>query len=158
MSGVAGQGRRRPLTRNVERTQLDRWREKHRLSMREAAQVLGVGHATVYHWCSGRSLPTLVMAFHIEEATDGEVLATSWLATTVGKYEKLTYEKAAERSQAEFQAKAQAVHEELERRKAWEEAKQERRRGKPFTKIHLTRVVDGVPVGPERPPTTARSR
>lgn len=158
MSGKPGQNGRRPLSRNVERTAMDYWRERHRLSMREAAQVCGVGPTTMHHWCSGRTLPTLVMAFHIEEATDGEVLATSWLATTVGKYEKLTYEKAAERSQAEFYERMKDVHEETERRKAWERAKQERRSGKPFTKIHLTRVIDGVPVGPERPPATARSK
>lgn len=158
MSGKPGQNGRRPISRNVERTTMDHWRERHKLSMREAAQVCGVGPTTMYHWCSGRTLPTLVMAFHVEEATDGEVLATSWLDTTVGRFEKQTYEAAAERSQAEFFERDRAVHAELQRRQAWEDGKRQRREGKPFQKIHLKTVVDGKVVGDEQLPAAGRRK
>lgn len=156
MSGIEGQGRRRPLSRNVERTALDHWRERHRLSVREAALVLGVGYTTVYHWCSGRTLPTLVMGFHIEEVTDGEVPAASWLGTTVGQYEKLTYERRAQRTQpvVEQALREQRVGE--ERSRAWEEG---RKKWKPRHRMDLTLVEPGKdPVPVEPPPKVLRRR
>lgn len=70
-----------------ERTALDEWLYKRRISRPRFAKFLGVHPDTVTRWCYGSSMPTLVGAFCIEKATAGAVPVEYWLGTILGKAE-----------------------------------------------------------------------
>jgi transcriptional regulator with XRE-family HTH domain len=70
-----------------EHTPLYDWLRKNSIPQRTFARETGLGQQTVMRLCLGRITPTLVAAFVIEQATDGEIPAVSWLGTEVTKYE-----------------------------------------------------------------------
>ncbi len=125
---------RRPISRKVERTALDLWRERENLSLREVSELLGVSAPAVYHWCVGRSLPTLIMAFHIEDVSDGEVPASSWVATQLGLFEKAGYEERAARTQRKL---SQRMKRQRAERLLTEDYRRELKRS-PFRKVETT--------------------
>lgn len=129
---------RRPISRKVERTTLGQWKDRQQLSYAEVGALLGVSGPAVYHWCSGRSLPTLIMAFHIEAVTDNEVPASSWVATQLGLFELAGYEEKAARTQA-------PLVEKMKKRRALSRLTEVYRReleANPFRKVEVS-VLDG---------------
>lgn len=68
-------------------TALARWLYRNKMSAFAFAAKLRMNPQSVNNWVKGRVLPSLVVAFKIDELTKGEVPASSWLATAVGKWQ-----------------------------------------------------------------------
>jgi hypothetical protein len=96
--------------REGEDTLLLKWLQDNGVSDRMFARMLGCSVPSVGFWAHGRVLPGLVSAFKIERITHGQVPATSWLGTRLGRaaweaeattqtvevrreYKKLSYER-----------------------------------------------------------------
>lgn len=79
---------------HVEATPLEQWRLKQGIGHRRLAGLIGAAITSVKQWCRGGTLPTIPAAYRIEEATDGEVPVSSWLATKLGRnvYERMDAE------------------------------------------------------------------
>lgn len=86
--GVPRRGRRRVLETRVglrEETAFSKWISRKSLSVAVVAARIGVTPKTVYYWATGYRVPDLVSAFRVEEVTEGEVSAMSFLATKAAK-------------------------------------------------------------------------
>lgn len=87
LGGSAGRRRRvletRPQPR--EATTFSRWIEKKNIPVAEVALRIGVSPKTVYYWAAGFRVPDLVSAFRVEEVTQGEVPAMSFLMTRTAR-------------------------------------------------------------------------
>jgi transcriptional regulator with XRE-family HTH domain len=57
---------------------LARYLKTHRISFTDFARTLGVSDSTVLRWSRGHRTPTVSLAFAIERATGGVVLASEW--------------------------------------------------------------------------------
>lgn len=51
------------------------------MSLRAAAEAIGINHVTYWKWESGKLVPSLVFKQAIETWTDGAVTADSWPLT-----------------------------------------------------------------------------
>lgn len=82
--GVEYQGKgtwERPHTE----TRLDLWMKENGRSFPWMAKQIGASVRSVRLWAWGQVLPTLVFAFQIERVTAGEVPASYWLTTELGR-------------------------------------------------------------------------
>lgn len=71
--------------REGEDTLLLKWLNDNGVSDRAFARMIGCSVPSVGFWAHGRVLPGLVSAFKIERVTHGQVPATSWLGTRLGR-------------------------------------------------------------------------
>lgn len=55
---------------------------KHQITQSEFARMIGTHQTTISRLCRGALVPTLWLAFAIEERTGGDVPASYWLAYT----------------------------------------------------------------------------
>lgn len=66
-------------------TPLDQWLRAREMSSYAFAKKLGMNPRTTEAWAKGRSLPDLVNAFRIQEATDFGVTPEMWMGTELFK-------------------------------------------------------------------------
>lgn len=65
-------------------TPLALWLGEHGISPWEFAKTISADRKSVIGWARGTSIPSLIYAFRIEQATNGGVPAASWLGTKLG--------------------------------------------------------------------------
>jgi hypothetical protein len=68
-------------------TALADWMYSNGVSCLSFALKLKCSDSQVTDWMKGYNIPSLVYAFRIDEASDGAVPVSSWLATPFGKWE-----------------------------------------------------------------------
>lgn len=99
-------GNLKPHERPISDTVLDKWLRARGISRFEFAQTLGCDPKMVGFWADNRSLPSLIYAFKISQATQGGVPPESWLGTELGRrmwsaagvdWDKLKGQRTAER-------------------------------------------------------------
>jgi plasmid maintenance system antidote protein VapI len=67
-------------------TPLDSWLRARELSRYAFAKQLNVSPRSVILWCNNQSLPDLVNAFRIQQATEGGVTPEMWLGTDLARF------------------------------------------------------------------------
>lgn len=68
-----------------ERTLLHYWLEKRDTSYYDFAKRIGHDPKTVNDLANGRRLPSYILAYKIQDVTEGGVPAESWLGTEIGR-------------------------------------------------------------------------
>lgn len=71
--------------RPTAETALSTWLRARGITQYQFARTIGADERAVGFWACNKSLPTLVFAFRIEQATQGGVPVSSWLGTTLGR-------------------------------------------------------------------------
>ncbi len=54
-------------------------------TQKQVAKALGVSHRSVQYWAGGQAMPSLLLAFKIEQYTQGKVPVASWLGTALAR-------------------------------------------------------------------------
>lgn len=73
------------LARESHDTPLAEWLIKHRCSLCKFAKAAGLNRVSLTYVARNQTLPTLITALRIEDATGGDVKPADWLKTPLAK-------------------------------------------------------------------------